>query len=140
LSETISLLKNYGEEAKVIAGGTDLVLLLKLREIVPKYLVDITSLKELDYIKTSNNMLLIGALTKHITLEKSFLVKEKANILSEAVSQLGTVQIRNIGTIGGNLCNASPCSDTATPLLAMDAKLKFLTSKGEKIIPIDGFF
>jgi carbon-monoxide dehydrogenase medium subunit len=140
LQETLSLIEKSGSEAKLIAGGTDLVPLLKLRLVTPRYLVDIGHLGELDFVKLDGKLLRIGALTKHRTLERSPLILERAYILAEAAIQIGSPQIRNMGTVGGNLVNASPCSDTATPLLALGANLKLVKSGGERVVALDEFF
>jgi CO/xanthine dehydrogenase FAD-binding subunit len=139
-AEALSMLRKLGDGAKVIAGGTDLVPLLKLRRVSCQYLVDISRVKELEFVKPSARFLRIGALTKHSAIERSSLVREMAFLLAEAAGQLGSPQIRNMGTVGGNLANASPCSDTATPLLALGAKLKLIGSSGERIVPLDDFF
>lgn len=139
LNEALSLLKKKGEGAKVIAGGTEIVIYLKSRQMSPKSLIDISDLN-LDFIKADEKFLRIGPLTTHNTLEKSSLIKEKAGILGEAANQIGTAQLRNIGTLGGNLCNASPAADTATPLLVLGASLKLMNLSGERFVPIENFF
>lgn len=141
MAEALTLLEKLGQEAKVVAGGTDLVPSLRLRLVNCKYLVDISRLSELEFVESTGGKLMrIGALTKHATLERSPPVREMAYVLAEAAAQIGSPQIRNMGTVGGNLANASPCSDTATPLLAMGADLKLVGSSGERLIPIDDFF
>ena len=140
LHETLSLIEKSGSEAKLIAGGTDLVPLLKLRLAAPRYIVNICNLSELDFVKLDGTILRIGALTTHSTLERSSLILERAYILAEAALQIGSPQIRNTGTVGGNLVNASPCSDTATPLLALGANLKLVKSDGERMVALDEFF
>lgn len=136
----LSLLEKMREEAKVIAGGTEVVIYLKSRQISPKYLIDIGDLKELEFIKEDDGFLRVGPLTTHHALGKSSLIQKRAYILGEAANQIGTVQVRNMGTIGGNLVNASPAADTATPLLALGASLKLMRFSGERVVPIDGFF
>lgn len=141
MAEALSLLEEVGQEAKVVAGGTDLIPSLRLRLVSCKYLVDIRQLRELEFVESTGGKLLrIGALTKHATLERSPPVREMAYVLAEAAAQIGSPQIRNMGTVGGNLANASPCSDTATPLLAIGADLKLMRSSGERLIPLDDFF
>jgi carbon-monoxide dehydrogenase medium subunit len=140
ISEALSLLQRVGDEAKILAGGTDIVPSLKLRLVNPKYIIDISRVKELDFIESSNALLRIGALTKHSALETSQPVREKATVLIEAAAKIGSPQIRNMGSVGGNLANASPCSDTATPLLALEAQLKLLRSSSERLVPLEDFF
>ena len=138
--DALSSLEKMGEEAKVIAGGTEMVIYLKSRQISPKYLVDIGDLKELEFIKEDDEFLRVGPLTTHHALEKASLIQKRTCVLGEAASQIGTVQVRNMGTIGGNLVNASPAADTATPLLALRANLKLMSISGERVVPIEGFF
>lgn len=141
LDEALALLAQYGREGKVVAGGTDLIIQLKMRQINPKYLIDIQGLEELNFIKIDErNNLAIGSATTHRTIEQSEAVRGRAKVLSDAVYQLGTPQIRNVGTIGGNIANASPCSDIALPLLVLGASLKLKSSVRERVVPIEDFF
>lgn len=139
VEEALSLLDKYGNGAKVLAGGTDLLIRMKKGEIEPKYLVNIKRIRELDFI-TENGELRIGAATTLRKIEKSHIVKERYSTLFEAVKALGTIQVRNMGTIGGNICNASPAADTAPALLSLCAKVKISSSKGERTIPLEEFF
>ena len=124
-----------------MAGGADLVVQLRTREVPPlKYIFDIENIKELNYIRDEGETLRIGAIVKHQTLKTSPVIREKTFILAEAVHYLATPQIRNMGTIGGNLCNASPAADTAPPLMVLGAKLRISSTKGERIVPIENFF
>lgn len=140
LHEALLFLEKVGEAGKVIAGGTEVVIYLKTRRISPKYLIDISDLKELEYIKENEKFLSVGSLNTHSTIEKSSLIKKRAHILGDSASQIGTVQIRNMGTIGGNLANASPAADTATPLLALGASLELMGTSGKRVVPIETFF
>jgi len=141
LTELLDLLDRFGDGGKIMAGGTDLVPQLKAREIsTPRYIFDIGNLDDLDYIRDEQEVIKIGSTVKHRTLQASPVVKKKTFILSEAINNLATPQIRNMGTIGGNLCNASPAADTAPPLIVLGAKLKILSAKGERIVPVEDFF
>ncbi|HMK83840.1 MAG TPA: xanthine dehydrogenase family protein subunit M [Candidatus Bathyarchaeia archaeon] len=136
ISEAISILTRYGHEARVIAGGTDL---LVDKPPEAKYLVDITSLP-LDYIENYEGIR-IGALTNLYTIEKSALLKDGAyRILPEAVHEIGHINVRNLATIGGNICNAVPSADSPPPLIALDAKVKIVGPGGERIVPLENFF
>ena len=106
----------------------------------PRYIFDIENLGELDYVREEEGTIRIGPVVKHSVLQVSPIIKKKIFILAEAVSRLATPQIRNVGTIGGNLCNASPCADTAPPLMVLGAKLKILSTKDERIISMEKFF
>jgi len=140
IEEATSLLEKFGEEAKLVAGGTDLVPQLKARETKPGCLVDIGEIKDLDYIEDFRGGLRIGAVTTHDTLQRSSLVARKTLALAEAAREVGNVQIRNLGTIGGNLANASPAADTAPPLIVSGASLKILGPGKERLVPAEDFF
>ncbi len=140
LQEAVEQLGRYGEEAKILAGGTDLIPMIRDCLITPKTMIDISFLDELRYIREEGDMIKIGALTTHSEILKSPLINGKTGVLAKAEKVLGATQIRNRGTIGGNLCNASPAADTAPPLMVLNAKLKAISVEGERIIPIEEFF
>jgi CO/xanthine dehydrogenase FAD-binding subunit len=141
LEELLPLVEKFGSEGKIMAGGTDLVVQLKTREVPPlKYVFDIENIEGLHYIRDEGETLRIGPTVKLRTLKTSPLIRKKTFILAEAVRSLATPQIRTMGTIGGNLCNASPGADTAPPLLSLGARVKILSTKGERIVPIENFF
>ena len=141
VGEALNLLERYGSETKVLAGGLSLVPLMKLRLAIPKYTVDITKIPNLSYvIENSDGGLSIGALTTHYILETSSLVKSKCPLLSEAASSLGDTQVRNRGTIGGNLCHGDPACEYPPVILALNAELKTVSSKGERTIKAADFF
>lgn len=140
LEETLNLFDKYEEQAKLLAGGTDLIVKMKDRVIEPKYIIDMSNLKELRFISKANNTIRVGALTTLREIETSPLIREHVYVLSDAVKKMASWQIRNLGTIGGNLCNASPAADTAPPLLILEAKLKLNSSEGKRIVPVDQFF
>lgn len=141
LMELLPLVEKFGTEGKIMAGGTDLVVQLKTREVPPlKYIFDIENIKELHYIRDEGETLRIGPIVKLRTLKTSSVIRKKTFILAEAVHYLATPQIRNMGTIGGNLCNASPAADTAPSLMVLGAKLRISSTKGERIVPIENFF
>ena len=121
LEEAKALLSEYGRRATVLAGGTDLVPKINYYMFVPDVLVYIGGLP-IDYIKEEGGKILIGAGTSTVKLVTSDLLAEKTPALLEAARSLGSDAIRTTATIGGNLVNASPAADLATPLLAMDAE------------------
>jgi carbon-monoxide dehydrogenase medium subunit len=102
--------------------------------------VDISWLKDLDYIVDEGEQIRIGALTRLQTILESKVIKEKVSVLADAIEVMASWQVRNVATIGGNLCNASPAADTAPPLLVLDAKLKLLSKEGVRVISIGDFF
>ena len=142
LKETLSLLSQYGVRAKVFAGGTDLVPKLKRREFgTPEYLIDLKNIPDWDYINYSlESGLKIGPLASIRSIENSPVIKEKFNVLAEAARSMASVQIRNRGTIAGNICNAVPSADSAPALLTLDARLKLVSTKGERTVNINDFF
>ena len=113
LKEALQVLSEYGSDAKVLAGGTDLLVSMKRKKIIPQYIVYIKGIPELDYIKHSQeDGLRIGALTTHQSVADSPVVKHKFGLLSTACSKVGSLQIRTMGTIGGNICKAGPSQDS----------------------------
>jgi len=141
LQEACSLISQYKEVGKILAGGQSLITLLRQKLISPTCLIDIKELKELDYIEFDEKKgLRMGALTTHRSIEKSPLIQEKYNVLSEMEKSVASVQTRNWGTIGGNLCSADPIGDPAPSLIALGAKLKLVSTKGERIIALEDFF
>jgi carbon-monoxide dehydrogenase medium subunit len=139
LTEAFSLLAEYRDKAKIIAGGQGLLPRLKHRQVVPEYLINIKGLTELEYIGNGDNGLKIGALTIHRAIEYSPLIKERYPMLAELEQVLGHVQIRNWGTIGGNLCDATPANDPPPALLALGARVKVASVRGEREMPLDEF-
>ncbi len=141
VEEACSLLVQHTEKAKVVAGGTDLLVNMKNRELTPQYLIGLKNIPNLDYVKyDAAEGLRIGALASHKTIARSPLVRDKFDLLADAASKVGTPQIRNMGTIGGNLCNAAPSADTASPLIVLGATVKLVSPKGERTVPLEQFF
>lgn len=141
MEEFSSLMRQHGEEARILAGGTDLLVAMKEKELKTRYLIDIKGIPGFTGISYSPSQgLKIGALSTIHSIETSQAVSDNFPTLCEAASQLGSYQVRHRATLGGNLCNASPAADTATPLMALDAKLNVASEKGERTIPIEQFF
>ena len=139
IDEAVKLLAEYGDRATVLAGGTDLVPRINYYELKPDVLLYIGGLS-LDYIKEEEGKLVIGAATPTAKLASDPLVAEKANALAEGAKLSGSVATRNAATIGGNLANASPAADLATPLLVMDAELHLTGAGGKRKVAIKDFF
>ncbi len=139
LSEALEIISGL-EDYKILAGGTDLLIDIRVGRYKPGSIVDISGLKELDYITDEGNMVRIGALTRLQELVDSNIIAKELPLLYKAVYNMASWQIRNMGTIGGNLCNASPAADTAPPLLVYNAKLVAVSSSGERTIGINEFF
>ena len=140
LEEACSMLSELNGKARVIAGGTDLMVNMKQKAARPGYLVDISYLPDLNTIEYKEETLRIGALCTHSDIESSSVIQEKFNILAEACRSIGSIQIRNLGTIGGNLCNASPSADSAPALLGLDAKVTIFGPTGENQAELAKFF
>jgi CO/xanthine dehydrogenase FAD-binding subunit len=140
IEDASELLVKYGSEAKLMAGGTDLIVGMKNEEIHPKVVIDLKRIQGLSHIIYDGNYFKIGALITVHEIEISALIRKELGFLSEAASLLGSVQIREKGTIGGNLCNASPSADLAPPLIALDGEVRFKSNKGEKTEKLQGFF
>jgi carbon-monoxide dehydrogenase medium subunit len=139
LEEALLLLERFGSTAAILAGGTDLMPLMKQKVIQPKHLINIKRLRELDFIR-GDSMVEIGPLTTIRAIEKSELLQRKCSLLSDTAGRIGYVQIRNVGTIGGNICNASPAADFAPALMVVDATVEIASINGERSTPINGFF
>ena len=139
VSEALSVLAKHGAEAKVIAGGTDVMVDIKFKE-EPGSLVNIKKLPGLSGITENGGSLRIGALTTIRDLETSALVRDKLPVLWEAAHQFASLQVRNTATIGGNICRASPSGETLAPLLVLEATGKCAFSDGEKNQPFASFF
>jgi aerobic carbon-monoxide dehydrogenase medium subunit len=123
VDEAVRLLDKFGEDAKVLAGGHSLIPLMRLRLAQPKALVDINGIKELDHIKADGSKLRIGALTRHVEIQNSDVVKEKLPILAEVAGEVGDNQVRNMGTIGGVVAHADAAGDYPTIALILDADI-----------------
>jgi len=138
--EAAEVKAKYGRRARCLAGGTDLMLQCRHGIFNSEYCLDLTYIPELNYIRVGSNDLKIGPLTTLNQLEN---LKEEDSLISSirgTVSQMCTPQLRNLATIGGNLCNASPAADLSTLLIALNATGKILSSSGERSLPLEDFF
>jgi carbon-monoxide dehydrogenase medium subunit len=141
VKNVLSWLSQHGEEAKVIAGGQSLIVLMKQGLVAPRYLIDIKGISGLDYINFDEKKgLRIGSLTSHRAIELSPVVRKGFGVLAQMEQRLASVQVRNWGTIGGNLCHADPAGDPAPPLIALKARVKIAGRSGERSLPLEEFF
>ncbi len=141
LDEACLLLKQYGSKAKLKAGGTDLLIRMSNRVLTPEYIIGLKNIEELNYIEfDSNNGLRIGALATLADVANHPLIKKQFPAIAYAASVTATNQVRNMGTVVGNLCNAAPSADNAPGLLALNAKAVLHGCKGERKLPLDEFF
>lgn len=140
LKEALELKKEYGERAKILAGGTDIIPLLKDNIISPELLIDLKSLKELSDIEFKNGVIKIGAGITFADLIKSKIIKKYLPILWEASMTVASVGVRNRATVAGNICSAVPCADSAGPLLVYQASLNLSSLSGDRVVGINEWF
>jgi carbon-monoxide dehydrogenase medium subunit len=141
IKEAISLLAKYGPKAKVIAGGTDLISEMRWGEWRPQYVLSLNQISGLDEIQFDKTTgLRMGAACTIGEIERSKVIKEYYPLLAQAASVLGSMEIRNRATIGGNLCTAAPSADTPPSLLVLGAKAVIATQKGEEVVALEDFF
>jgi carbon-monoxide dehydrogenase medium subunit len=142
LDEAVALTEEFGKKnALLMAGGTDLLVRLRDGEIRPDCIIDLKGVLGLTYIEYDDNKgLRIGALSSIADVAKSPKLSSEYAALAEAAASIGSIQIRNKGTIGGNLCNASPSADMAPPLIVMGAKVRIVGKDGERVSNLEDFF
>ena len=140
LDEAISLYASHGERARYVAGGTDVLVKIKEGKARPDYLVSLRHVPGLDRIHYRDGELRIGALVTHRMLERSPIIRQHFPIITDAVANVGSVQIRNVGTIGGNIVNAVPSADGAIPLITLGAVIRIRGPKGERQMPLEDLF
>jgi len=140
IEEAIELLWEAGGRAKIIAGGTDLVIGLRNGDQKPQCLIDITKIDELRRMDERDGTVSIGAAVTHSEISSSSLLKKYGGALSDAASEIGSPQIRNLGTIGGNIINASPAADTIPPLMVLNATGSVVSKEGEREVPLSELF
>ena len=141
VQEACSLLESHQGKAQVLAGGTDVLVKMKHRKVTPQCLINIKKVAGLDYIQyDAAEGLRIGALTTMQAIRNSSLIMKKFSSLGQAAGILGTPHIRNIATLGGNLCNASPAAECAPALLTLGAKARIASLQGERVVQLEDFF
>lgn len=140
IPEAISLLQQYGQEAKILSGGQSLIPMMKLRLARPSYLVDINRIKGLSYVKEEGGFLKIGGLTRESELEASPIIQLKYPIILDTAHVIADPQVRNLATVGGNLAHGDPANDHPATMLALGAQVVATGPRGERTIPIEEFF
>jgi len=140
LEQAVSVLDESGNRAKVLAGGTDLLSMMKLRAVTPECIVSLKKIPRLDYIRDEGNKLIIGAMTTISTILASEIVKQKCLSLHESAQFFGTPQVRNMATVGGNICRSSPSADLVPPLISFDAELRLVGGNSERKLLLEDFF
>jgi carbon-monoxide dehydrogenase medium subunit len=140
LTEALALLDLYGDDAKLLAGGHSLLPALKLRLASLGHLIDIGRLADLAFLKEDGGRLRIGARTTHYQVESATLLQQKCPLLAECAANIGDVQVRNRGTIGGSLAHADPAADYPAAILALEAEIQALSVSGTRTIKAEQFF
>jgi len=140
VEEALALLGDLGEGAKALAGGQSLVPMLNFRLVRPRHLVDLNDLTELAGIREDDGRLVIGAMTRQRAVERSALVRARCPLLAEAMPQIGHVQIRNQGTIGGSLAHADPAAELPAVVAALDGELVLRSARGQRVLKPEQFF
>jgi carbon-monoxide dehydrogenase medium subunit len=140
LEDACRIISEFREKAFILAGGTDVIPQIKEGIVPPKICVDLSFIPELGYTKNVEKYIKIGTLTKVSDIEMSSEINQQIPMLIEAAKHLGSPQIRNAATVGGNICNASPCADLALALLALDAEVRLVSIDGERWIALDAFY
>jgi len=140
VDEALTMLDEHRGQAQIIAGGTDLVLQARQGRCQATVLVDITRIPGLGFIEEREGYIALGALVTHAQVARSLLIREKAGVLAQACSAVGGPQIRNVGTLVGNVVNALPAADSAVALFALDAELEVAEAGGRQWLPIAALY
>jgi carbon-monoxide dehydrogenase medium subunit len=140
LSEAISLLNKYGDDAKILSGGHSLIPMMKLRLATPAYLIDINGIPGLSHITEENGVVRIGALVREAEVEHSDLLAKHFPIFKDVTKLIADPQVRNMGTLGGNLAHGDAANDHPAVMLALRASVAITGADGEREVPIDEFF
>ena len=138
--EALELLEKYGEQAQVIAGGTDMVIELRNEKIDPEVIIDISSIEEIKYIKENDGYIYLGAGTTFTDVAYSELLDERLSGLKKSARLVGSPLIRNRGTVGGNICHGSPAADIVPPLLALDAVVTIKSNENTREERLEDIF
>ncbi|MDQ2855074.1 MAG: xanthine dehydrogenase family protein subunit M [Acidobacteriota bacterium] len=140
LDEAVALLAQHPDDAKILAGGHSLIPAMKLRLAQPQLLIDIGRIKGLSYIREEAGQIRIGAMTTHYAIESSPRLKEICPLLPDCAGQIGDVQVRNKGTIGGSIAHSDPAGDWPAAVIALRALMVVTGPSGERVIEADEFF
>lgn len=140
LQEAISMLHEHGDDAKILAGGHSLVPMMKLRFAAPSHLIDLAHVPNLSYIKEEDNHVKIGAMTKEVEAEDSELLISKYHIFSDVTKLIADPQVRNFGTLGGNLAHGDAANDHPAVMLALGASVTITGQQGSRDVSLDDFF
>jgi len=141
LEEACALLKEHGDEARVIAGGTALIIMMRQHLLNPRVVISLANIPDFDSVRfDARDGLRIGAGARHRDIELAKPVREHYPLLHETFSKVAQPRIRNMGTIGGNLCQGDPLTDPGASLITLDAEITLLHSDGKRVLPLEQFF
>jgi len=140
VDETLDLLARHGDECKILAGGQSLVPLMNFRLARPGRLIDINGVDSLGHIKVDNGRLLLGAMTRHVHVERSNDIAARWPLLHEAIGWVGHSQIRNRGTVGGSVAHADPAAELPAAFAALDARFHVMSKRGPRVLRWDQLF
>jgi carbon-monoxide dehydrogenase medium subunit len=138
VEEAITLMEGAQGSGVYISGGTDVLVLIRQKKLAPGCLISLRNINTLAYLETQNG-LKIGSAVTHNNIAKNEFIQKRYSALTDATCKVGSLQIRNVATMGGNICNAAPSADTACPLLVLDANVVITGKNGEREVPIDDF-
>lgn len=139
IEEAMKWISTYGGKAKFMAGGTDLIVRMKMGRVSPEVIINLAKIPALRYLIIEHG-LRIGVLTTYRQIERSKLIQKHYTALHEAARAVTSTQIKTMGTLGGNLCHGSPAADSAPPLIAFGARVKTIKGDQERMIPVESFF
>ena len=140
IPEALELLSRYGREAKLLAGGTDLLLAMKKRSVTPAHLINLKTIPGLSGIRADGEGVTIGSLTTMAEIERSVVIRESYTALWDAALVMASPQVRTLATIGGNIASAVPSADTAPPLMVLSARARITGLTGERTCPVEDLF
>lgn len=136
LEEALSFLSKAPEATKILAGGTDLIIQLRSRETEAEYILDLGGLEELKQIRLEGENIILGSMATFTQVEEDPIIRKHVPVLAEAAGSVGSPQIRNRGTVGGNIANAAVAADSVPALMALDAKVKLVSTAGERVVEL----
>lgn len=140
IQEALTLIEQHGPDGKILAGGQSLLPMMKLRLVSPAHLIDLGKIPDLAYIRVEGEILRVGAMTTLADIERSETVKTRAHILSQCARTIADPLIRNVGTVGGNVCHSDPNNDLPAVMVACDARMEAVSARGKRTIPASEFF
>ncbi len=140
LEEALDLLQEHGDDAKVMAGGTALVIMLKQRLLVPDVVINLDRVPGLANIAVEQDRLHLGGLATHRAVEQAPAVRQHVPVLADTYHHVATIRIRNVATVGGSLAHADPNQDPPITLLALDAQVRIQSSDGQRDVALSDFF